>query len=324
MKIVKNGYWENASVRVTIITPTFNRRNTLDRAIRSIEAQTYMEWEYIIVDDGSCDDTYQLVKPFMENTNHPVMYIKKENGGVHTARNLGFRYARGELIINLDSDDELTPNAVQTFLDAWDAIPSGQKKFYREVVAQCVDENGKRVGKMFPPDINSMPKDAARRCCDEIHGEHVACMVTSVMQSHLFPEPAGVTFVTEDILWNRLDAEYLSYYTNDIARVYHMEGDDHLSEFTPRKKTIQSCRNTMWEAMTMLNSWDIYGNRKSRSYFRSILIYCVMEQVLRQADRDGHPYRKDWRLTRIKDRCIRILLWIPASVAACIYRAKKL
>ena len=54
-------------------------------------------------------------KPFMENTNHPVMYIKKENGGVHTARNLGFRYARGELTINLDSDDELTPNAVQTF-----------------------------------------------------------------------------------------------------------------------------------------------------------------------------------------------------------------
>lgn len=324
MKIVKNGYWENASVRVTIITPTFNRRNTLDRAIRSIEAQTYMEWEYIIVDDGSCDDTYQLVKPFMENTNHPVMYIKKENGGVHTARNLGFRYARGELIINLDSDDELTPNAVQTFLDVWDAIPDDRKKLYREVVAQCVDENGKRVGKMFPPDINSMPKDMARRYCDETHGEHVACMVTSVMQSHLFPEPAGVTFVTEDILWNRLDAEYLSYYTNDIARVYHMEGDDHLSEFTPRKKTIQSCRNTMWEAMTMLNSWDIYGNRKSRSYFRSILIYCVMEQVLRQADRDGHPYRKDWRLTRIKDRCIRILLWIPASVAACIYRAKKL
>lgn len=81
MEIVKNSYWENAAVRVTIITPTFNRRNTLDRAIRSVEAQTYMEWEYIIVDDGSSDETYQLVKPFMENTNHPVMYIRKENGG---------------------------------------------------------------------------------------------------------------------------------------------------------------------------------------------------------------------------------------------------
>lgn len=300
MEIVKNRYWENASVRVTIITPTFNRRNTLDRAIRSIEAQTYMEWEYIIVDDGSSDDTYQLVKPFMENTNHPVMYIRKENGGVHTARNLGFRYARGELLINLDSDDELTPNAVQTFLDAWDAIPSDQKKFYREVVAQCVDENGKRVGKMFPPDINSMPKDAARRCCDETHGEHVACMVTSVMQSHLFPEPAGVTFVTEDILWNRLDAEYLSFYTNNIARVYHMDGGDHLSEFTPRKKTLQSCRNTMWEAMTMLNSWDVYGSRKGRSYFRTMLLFCVMAHILRWMDKDGLQFREEWVLAEAK------------------------
>lgn len=57
---------------------------------------------------------------------------------------------------------------------------------------------------------------------------------------------------------------------------------------------------------------------------RSMLTYCVMEQILRQSDRDGRLYRKDWVLTRMKDRCIRILLWIPATAAACIYRAKKL
>lgn len=120
MEQYKNKYWdENRDVKITVLTPTYNRKDTLLRTIRSIENQVFSDWEYIIVNDGSTDSTDKVVEQFMQTTKHPVLYIKKENGGVHTARNLGFKNARGELLINLDSDDELVPEALKVFWDTW-------------------------------------------------------------------------------------------------------------------------------------------------------------------------------------------------------------
>ena len=114
MEQYKNKYWdENRDVKITVLTPTYNRKDTLLRTIQSIENQDFLDWEYIIVNDGSTDNTDEVVEQFMQTTKHPVLYIKKENGGVHTARNLGYKNAHGELLINLDSDDEMLPDALK-------------------------------------------------------------------------------------------------------------------------------------------------------------------------------------------------------------------
>ena len=237
------------------MTPTYNRKDTLLRTIRSIENQVFSDWEYIIVNDGSTDSTDKVVEQFMQTTKHPVLYIKKENGGVHTARNLGFKNARGELLINLDSDDELVPDALKVFWDTWKKIPHIDKAKYREVVAQCKDESGKRVGQPFPQNINQLPWDKARKICYESGEEHVACFVANVMKRNLFPEPEGVTFMTENILWRKLDQTYCAYYINDMLRIYHQEGNDHLSSglSAGHKKTIQNCKNALWESTQFLN-----------------------------------------------------------------------
>ena len=92
-------------------------------------------------------------------------------------------------------------------------IPKQEKTKYREIVAQSMDEQGARVGEPFPKDINRMPWDKARRACYKSGGEHVGCFVTNVMKENLFPEPEGVTFMTENILWRKLDGNYCSYYS---------------------------------------------------------------------------------------------------------------
>lgn len=324
MEQYKNKYWdENRDVKITVLTPTYNRKDTLLRTIRSIENQDFLDWEYIIVNDGSTDNTDEVVEQFMQTTKHPVLYIKKENGGVHTARNLGYKNAHGELLINLDSDDEMLPDALKIIWSVWKKIPKQEKTKYREIVAQSMDEQGARVGEPFPKDINRMPWDKARRACYKSGGEHVGCFVTNVMKENLFPEPEGVTFMTENILWRKLDGNYCSYYINDMVQIYHQDGSDHLSSglSAGHKKTIQNCKNALWESTQFLNDWKTYQD--GGSYVKELLRYCIMNHILRQ-DATQQKFRKGCALKGVKNKCLFYLMWFPSIPAAKLYQKKKM
>jgi GT2 family glycosyltransferase len=93
---------------VSVIVPTYNRAYCLRTAIDSALGQTYGHVEVVVVDDGSTDETPALVARHY-GTDPRVVYVRQENGGVASARNLGFQVARGQLIALLDSDDEWFP-----------------------------------------------------------------------------------------------------------------------------------------------------------------------------------------------------------------------
>jgi glycosyltransferase involved in cell wall biosynthesis len=92
---------------ISVIIPTFNRENTLARAIKSVTAQTLDNWELIIVDDGSTDRTAEVVSKFMDSDR--IYYYIQNNKGVSSARNYGAALAKGDYLIFLDSDDEFKP-----------------------------------------------------------------------------------------------------------------------------------------------------------------------------------------------------------------------
>ncbi len=97
-----------SEILVSIIIPTFNRSQLLVRAITSVINQKYTNWELIIVDDGSTDETKEVVEKFQEV--NKISYFKIENSGVSAARNYGIKLAIGEWVAFLDSDDEWLPN----------------------------------------------------------------------------------------------------------------------------------------------------------------------------------------------------------------------
>lgn len=106
--------------RVSVLIPTYNRQEYIGEAIRSIQSQTYEDCEIVVVDDGSTDDTEQVVKRFGDD----IRYIYQQNQGVSTARNLAFRKSTGEYVVFLDSDDYLLPNALGNLAHALDDSPT--------------------------------------------------------------------------------------------------------------------------------------------------------------------------------------------------------
>ena len=87
---------------LSVIIPTFNRASLLRKAIESVLSQTYQDFQLIIIDDGSEDDTSYVVSGFKESR---IKYIRKDRGGVASARNLGIKESVGEFLAFLDSDD---------------------------------------------------------------------------------------------------------------------------------------------------------------------------------------------------------------------------
>jgi len=97
-----------SQIKFTIITPTYNRALLLQRTIISILAQSFQNWELIVVDDGSTDGTESVIKTYQNESR--IVYIKKGNTGTADSRNVGASHAKGEYITFLDSDDEAMPN----------------------------------------------------------------------------------------------------------------------------------------------------------------------------------------------------------------------
>ncbi len=109
--------------RVSIVMPTFNRADTLRRAVDSVRAQRFEDWELLVVDDGSTDDTKALLDSIAE----PRMAVfRQPNTGVAGARNVGLRAVRGELVAFLDSDDEWAPHHLALMVAFFDAHPGEQ------------------------------------------------------------------------------------------------------------------------------------------------------------------------------------------------------
>jgi len=103
--------------RISVLIPTYNRDRYLIEAIRSVEAQTSRDWEMVVADDGSTDDTRRVVEAF----GGAVRYLYQQNQGVSAARNLAFRESSGEYVVFLDSDDYLLPNALADLSAALDS-----------------------------------------------------------------------------------------------------------------------------------------------------------------------------------------------------------
>ena len=198
--------------------PTYERAHTLERVYRSLCLQTFTDFEWVIVDDGSTDCTADLVTGWQKENLFPIYYEKQLNKGKHIAVNRGVQLARAELFLIADSDDAFPPNALQIFYEAWAEIPELERQNYTGVTGLCVDETDKIVGDKFPSDVFvSTPGECFYR--HGITGEKWGFHRTDVIRKFPFPALEGFRFFPEGLIWNAIGRVYKTRYINQIVRV---------------------------------------------------------------------------------------------------------
>lgn len=153
---MKSPQSESASYEFTftVFIPTYNRSYILERALSSLKSQTFKDFEVLIIDDGSMDNTRELVSAWQQSSDFPIRYYWQENQGKHAAHNYAVKLSKGFLFVTLDSDDMLTPNALEILKTTWDSIPEKEREAFAGVEGLCAELDGKVAGNFFPADVS--------------------------------------------------------------------------------------------------------------------------------------------------------------------------
>ena len=196
---------------LSVVTPSYNRGKMLFDCYKSLQAQTRMDFEWIIIDDGSTDGTSEMIDRInRDNTSFDIIYHRKENGGKHTALNASHLYIRGKYVLILDSDDTLTPDAVQIVLDEWNRFDDQrdigllifQRKNKEEIVCAYAKDEYVPVDLLSYQRTNVLSSD----CCEVIRSE--------LFMAYPFPVYDNEKFVAETALWYRVGLEKKCVYIN--------------------------------------------------------------------------------------------------------------
>lgn len=215
----------------TVFTPTYNRSSTLPRVYESLKAQTFRDFEWLIVDDGSTDNTRQIVETWETEANFPIRYIHQTNQGKPAAYNRAVAEAEGELFLFIDSDDRCFPQALERLKYHWDSIPAEQRENFSAVTALCQDQHGRLCGEKFAQDV--LDSDSIEMYMKgRMIGEKWGFQRTDVLREFPFPQLAGEKFVPESVVWLAISRKYRTRFVNEILRVYFINdgAKDHLTQ----------------------------------------------------------------------------------------------
>lgn len=195
---------------ITIFTPAYNRAHTLPRLYESLLKQTDKNFEWLIVDDGSTDETQSLIDQYIADNKIKIRYIYQNNGGKHRAINRGINEAKGDYFLVVDSDDFLANHCVEECIRLSSELNDEKIAGATFILA---------IGKI-KRDINNFGKfrsfDFSEYQWDDVKGEMSFCYKTSVLRQYPFPDFEGEKFCPESLIHNRIGHRYKVLYTDRI------------------------------------------------------------------------------------------------------------
>ncbi len=200
---------------ITILTPAYNRASLLPRLLDSLLRQTFKDFEWIVVDDGSTDNTRDVLACIKERCDDafPMSCLYKDNGGKHTAVNMGVQLAKGDLTLILDSDDELPPTAIGDILAKYNTVKNEDK-----VDGLCfymAHRNGQVIGR---PVLDNILTDSLNlRYKLKVRGDMCEIFKTSVLRENPFPVISNERFCPEALMLNRIALKHKMMLYHDVV-----------------------------------------------------------------------------------------------------------
>ena len=209
-------------MKFTIFTPTFNRKELLEKLYKSLQKQTYKDFEWLIVDDGSADGTKEKVEEFLSEKKLDIKYYFKENGGKQRAYNFATDKANGELFICLDSDDEYVENGLETILKYWKKYEKNNNIAGMGYLSMYPD--GEIIGSSFPEkEMISTQFDIYNKY--GVKGDKGLMFRTEIIKKYKFPVFDDEKFITEAVVYNRICEKYKMVYVNEKIEIKEYQED---------------------------------------------------------------------------------------------------
>lgn len=223
---------------ITVFTPTYNRAAFLPTLYQSLLNQTDRDFEWLVVDDGSTDNTDTIIDGFKNDGHISVRYIKQPNMGKHAAHNNGIMKADSELFVCVDSDDRLLPEAISHTKEVWKAC-RGDKTICGIVSPRKLPD-GKRF--VNAPETGTLMQLYNRHIFD---GDTMLVFQTDVLRENLFPQFKEEKFISECVVYMKIDQDYRLKYDN----VFLYESEYHDDGITKNgvKHRIQSPAGTLYQ-----------------------------------------------------------------------------
>lgn len=250
---------------ITIFTPTYNRSHLLQRVYQSLLEQSNLNFEWLVVDDGSTDNTREVVEAFIAEGKLNIRYIYKENGGVNSAMNCGVAQTENEIFVRLDSDDYLKLNAVEQIYNHWELVCHDEHLCGLVFLTEGTD------GSLF----GTHPfKDVYRtnffdyRFVYGAVGDRAEVMKTAVLKQYPFPIFPGEKFCPEGIMWDRIAKSYEAIYLPIVIHVREMDMDDSITS-----KVVQTLEKNSMGTFTYYSELLGMSRMSFASFVKNSILY---------------------------------------------------
>lgn len=234
---------------ITVFTPTYDRGYCLGILYQSLCDQTFRDFEWVIVDDGSKDNTKELVYKWMLEGRIPIHYLYKENGGKHRAINVGLQNASGELFFIVDSDDYLPERSLETIHNYYLQVKDNDL-FCGVCGLKCYPD-GKPTTGYFPSDVVDWYFINRKYA-----GDTAVVFKTEIAKQYSFPDYPGEKFCAESLMYNRIGSKYLLRYFNENVYVCEYLPDGlSASSVKNRRNSPTYATQIYFELMRMSVNW---------------------------------------------------------------------
>lgn len=195
---------------ISVVTPTYNRASLLPKLYTSLIQQTNKNFEWVIIDDGSIDDTEELVTSWQLKNLIKIIYHKQKNQGKHIAFNTSFKYIKGDYYFLIDSDDFISTDAIEKIYQYIPQIENDEDicgLFFNRL-----DLSGKPIGSILP---NNQLKESIYNFKSKYEGDRVEVFKSKILSKFLFPQFEGEKFIPEALIMFRMSGSYKIQYIND-------------------------------------------------------------------------------------------------------------
>lgn len=250
---------------ISVFTPTYNRAYCIHKLYKSLCMQTCNDFEWIVIDDGSIDNTVEILKSFIEEKKIPITFLSQQNAGKHVAINRGVNIAKGELFFIVDSDDILPKDSIENALSIYESVINDP-----QICGICGLKgfiNGGIIGgeKTFNTlDCSSI--DFRHKF--KIKGDMAEIVKTQILKQFPFPEYEEEKFCPEALIWFRIGLEYKFRYFSKIIYLCEYLSDGLTSNIVKVRKNSPKASMLYYSEFTHLPIPYIYKIKGAINYWR--------------------------------------------------------